>query len=164
MASTTFTTLLIALGVLAALSGGYGKDVIVGGDQQWTIDPTFNYSEWAMQTTVAVGDNLIFKYNSTDHNVRSVTAAQYESCDTTSYIQQWETGDDSVVINSTSTYYFLCSKPGHCLYQKFSIAVPAGSADSPPQAETPNASNSLLPRLGGVLPLSVLVLLSAGFL
>ncbi|KAL2634735.1 hypothetical protein R1flu_006214 [Riccia fluitans] len=141
MKITRVRAFLMASFTLAAVSSIRAETFTVGDAINWTVNPTFNYTDWAKNTSAKVGDSLEFTYNAERHDVRRVTEEEYDACDLVNYLEAWTSGADTVLLNSSGTWYFLCSKPG----QKFSIdvapAVPL-AANSPTPAPIPSLSRS----------------------
>ncbi|KAL3693077.1 hypothetical protein R1sor_006728 [Riccia sorocarpa] len=144
---------------LAAVSNIRAETFNVGGAINWTINPNFNYTVWAKNTSAMVGDSLLFTYNAESHDVKKVTAEQYATCDEKNYLELWNSGADTILLNSSGTWYFLCSKPQHCsLGQKLSIDVASSrskAASSP--SPSPSSTASLLPSLLWMITLAAIV-------
>jgi hypothetical protein len=84
----------------------------------------------------------VFTYNKQFHNVMAVSKAAYKNCDTSKPMATWNTGNDSVVLNTTGHHYFLCGIPGHCAGgQKVDIRVVAASSAAPSMAPAPEPSS-----------------------
>jgi hypothetical protein len=82
----------------------------------------------------------VFTYNKQFHNVLAVSKADYKNCNASKPIATWSTGNDSVVLNTTGSHYFLCGFPGHCAAgQKVDIHIAASSA-APSAAPAPEPS------------------------
>lgn len=106
----------------------------VGDSAGWTTIGHVDYRAWAANKTFQVGDTILFVYNPTFHNVLQVTHAAYKSCNTTSPIATYTTGNDSITITTLGHHWFLCGTPGHCQAgQKVNIDVSkAPSPVAPP--------------------------------
>ncbi|XWS16493.1 hypothetical protein CRYUN_Cryun34aG0093100 [Craigia yunnanensis] len=92
----------------------------------------------------------IFEYNNQFHNVKQVNVEDYKSCNPESPIARYGKGKDSITLESSGEYYFLCGFPGHCQAgQKLHITVnSAGSAVYPPNPiPIPPPVNSVAPSL-----------------
>ncbi|KAM3411447.1 hypothetical protein ACQJBY_003234 [Aegilops geniculata] len=74
-----------------------------------------NYSLWASGTRFTTGDELQFQYYTTVHNVVEVRKAGYDSCNSSSPIATFLTGNDVVPLAAIGTRYFICGVPGHCI-------------------------------------------------
>lgn len=55
----------------------------------------------------------VFKYDSSSHNVVSVSAAGYKGCAAPRGARTYSSGSDRVTL-ARGTNYFICSIPGHC--------------------------------------------------
>ncbi|KAE9611206.1 hypothetical protein Lal_00012093 [Lupinus albus] len=107
-------TLIVCLMVIMLLLGCesvYGVDHIVGGSGGWALGN--DYSTWASGETFKVGDNLVFKYDST-HQVDEVDANSYKSCSSSNSIKNYNDGNSKVPLTTSGTLYFICPAPGHC--------------------------------------------------
>nr|GLL41767.1 mavicyanin-like isoform X1 [Ipomoea trifida] len=81
----------------------------------------------------------VFEYNPQLHNVMQVTHAMYKSCNASSPIATYTTGNDSITIKSGGHHFFLCGVPGHCQSgQKVDINV-VGAA-TPSQSPLPTVA------------------------
>ncbi|KAH6809149.1 Cupredoxin superfamily protein [Perilla frutescens var. frutescens] len=96
----------------------------IGDVAGWTAAGTVDYTNCASTNNFQVGDRLDFKYNQQFHNVMEVSRQEFESCNSSSPIITYTTGDDTVELSSAGHRYFLCSTPGHCdAGQKLDIFV-----------------------------------------
>ncbi|GAB2245342.1 hypothetical protein Droror1_Dr00000835 [Drosera rotundifolia] len=132
----------------------------VGDSVGWTTIGNFDYRQWAATKNFHVGDVINFEYPPQFHNVMRVKHAAYRTCNASSPIATYTTGNDSITITSHGHHFFLCGVPGHCQSgQKVDINVPR---DSSPVAVTPTVSSSPAvpsptvpgPSLNGAAPLS----------
>ncbi|KAL8124352.1 mavicyanin-like [Apium graveolens] len=98
---------------------------IVGDSVDWTIPPDDNtYITWAASQKFAIGDTLVFNFESELHTVAEVTEAAYNECNSQNPISEWTKGPASVPLKSSGKHYYLCSVPGHCMAaQKLAINV-----------------------------------------
>ncbi|KAH9324901.1 hypothetical protein KI387_005079, partial [Taxus chinensis] len=64
---TFFLALVTFTYLLSRSSSVEAHDIIVGDDSGWTLNG-FNYTAWAHSQKFAVGDNLVFKYDSALHD------------------------------------------------------------------------------------------------
>lgn len=80
----------------------------------------------------------VFEYNSQFHNVMRVTHAMYKTCNASSPLATYNTGNDTIVIQNRGHHFFFCGVPGHCQAgQKVDINVLKVSS---PSAEAPTPS------------------------
>ncbi|XP_019168135.1 PREDICTED: mavicyanin-like isoform X2 [Ipomoea nil] len=132
-------TLLVVIlaSVLQVSMGGVYK---VGDGSGWTTIGNVDYKKWAADKTFAIGDVVVFEYNPQYHDVMEVTHAMYRSCNASSPIATYTTGNDSITINSSGHHFFLCSVPGHCQSgQKVDINVVRASS-APSQSPVPTVA------------------------
>lgn len=89
----------------------------------------------------------VFLYERGDHDVITLSQADFASCTVSSYTARYETGNDTVTLDKPGPAYFSCSLPGHCPDMKFFINVlpaptlppggnNAGQTPPPPSAAT----------------------------
>ncbi|KAL6560146.1 hypothetical protein OROHE_006384 [Orobanche hederae] len=124
----------------------------VGDGDGWAIMNQVDYNEWASSKIFKVGDTLVFEYNPGFHSVLQVSQFDFYSCNTAAPISTYTTGNDSIVINSSGNYYYICGFMGHCeAGQKVDIRVPNSQnsniepilspAQTPSEPVIPNASS-----------------------
>ena len=91
----------------------------------------------------------VFEYNAQFHNVMRVTHAMYKTCNTSSPIATFTTGNDSIKLTNYGHHFFFCGVPGHChAGQKVDINVLKVSAAAP----TPSALASPAVSVGNEVP------------
>ncbi|CAI9761422.1 unnamed protein product [Fraxinus pennsylvanica] len=96
----------------------------VGDSAGWTIIGNVDYNTWASSKTFQIGDTLIFNYDAKFHNVLQVTLPDFHSCNSSSPMATYSTGNDSITITSPGHYYYTCGFVGHCeAGQKLDIRV-----------------------------------------
>ncbi|XP_068319531.1 basic blue protein-like [Pyrus communis] len=81
----------------------------VGDKSGWT----FNVENWTDGKKFKAGDELVFNYDPSLHNVAVVDANEYSSCSVSSSSRTFTTGKDPVKL-SKGLNYFICTVPGHC--------------------------------------------------
>ncbi|XP_026396410.1 mavicyanin-like [Papaver somniferum] len=86
----------------------------VGDDAGWSGQAQFDYTHWAVRPMFLVGDDgLRFVYNPDITNVVEVTYCAFKSCDATSPLVSYNTGDDTVPITKLHQY-FISGNPDDC--------------------------------------------------
>ncbi|ESW07749.1 hypothetical protein PHAVU_010G155900 [Phaseolus vulgaris] len=118
---------------------------VVGDATGWTTpQDSSTYQSWASDNTFAVGDILIFNFQTTQHNVVQVSEESYTSCTSSNPIGTvYNTGPVNVTLNRTGQHYYICSIGQHCTRgQKLAInvlasAVPPSTATPPPPPPPP---------------------------
>ncbi|XP_039160041.1 umecyanin-like [Eucalyptus grandis] len=97
----------------------------------WSIPPLGNiaYRTWAAGKSFDVNDTVVFNWTGT-HDVAEVSKTDYDNCTSTNAIGTIQTVSPySVVLNGTSSRYFICTVSNHCgLGQKVTLSI--GSASS----------------------------------
>ncbi|PWZ46497.1 Chemocyanin [Zea mays] len=74
---------------------------------------SFSTTSWTNGKRFKAGDVLVFKYDSTAHNVVAVNAAGYKGCSAPRGAKVYTSGNDRVTL-ARGTNYFICSILGHC--------------------------------------------------
>ncbi|XP_020202781.1 uclacyanin-3 [Cajanus cajan] len=116
--------------LLLAFPTVFGTDHDVGESAGWALGT--NYATWASGKTFRVGDNLVFKYDST-HEVDEVDESSYNSCSSSNSIKNYKGGNTKIELSSTGKRYFLCPTAGHCAGgMKLEINVVAAASGTPP--------------------------------
>ncbi|CAL5047228.1 unnamed protein product [Urochloa decumbens] len=104
--------LLCAAAVLPAAEAA-GATYLVGDAAGWTHN--VDYGQWLAGKTFHAGDTLVFKYNTTYHDVVWVSKGGYRHCVVSprGRAPVYRTGYDAVRLPA-GTHYFICGAPGHC--------------------------------------------------
>ncbi|WJX83051.1 hypothetical protein P8452_65743 [Trifolium repens] len=92
MASSRVVVFAFSMVLLSSVS--MATDHIVGDDKGWTVD--FNYTQWAQEMVFLVGDNLVFNYDPSRHNVFKVNGTQFQSCTFPPANEALSTGKDII--------------------------------------------------------------------
>lgn len=74
---------------------------------------SFSSGTWTTGKRFKAGDVLVFKYDSSAHDVVAVSAAGYKGCSAPRGAKVYKSGNDRVTL-ARGTNYFICSIPGHC--------------------------------------------------
>ncbi|KAL3648946.1 hypothetical protein CASFOL_005349 [Castilleja foliolosa] len=118
-----------------------GKVYKVGDSAGWTTIGNVNYTAWAYNNTFQLGDVIVFEYNPQFHNVMQVRHAEYRSCNVSSPIVTYSTGNDNISIQTGGHHFFVCGVPGHCQSgQRVDINVRAAAATPPATINPPGAT------------------------
>jgi len=119
--------LVLALGLLILVASqcayveGARAIYTVGGIQGWG---PFAYSRWlATVPKLKAGDQLVFRYNPSVHDVMVVGYKGFKSCRVTGRPKQFRSGKDKIALKK-GWNYFICGVPGHCA-QGMKLAVKA---------------------------------------
>ncbi|CAH8337588.1 unnamed protein product [Eruca vesicaria subsp. sativa] len=112
----------------------------VGGSAGWTTLGNVDYQKWTSSDIFTAGDSLC-----TFHNVKQVSRRDFLSCNATLAVATYNSGSDTVALNTPGHYYFLCGFPGHCQAgQKLHVLVVAITF-SPDPSPIPSPSTGLSP-------------------
>ncbi|KAF0924528.1 hypothetical protein E2562_010173 [Oryza meyeriana var. granulata] len=148
--------LLVAM-ASAMLGTALGATYTVGAPRgSW--DLSTNYVQWVSNISFRIGDQIVFKYSPSAHDVVEVSKADYDSCSSSSPVTTFNSGDDTIPLAAAGTRYFICSFNGHCAGgMKVAIKVDATTGSNPapspitPRPRTPEAMapNAMPPTAGG---------------
>ncbi|KAL3839812.1 hypothetical protein ACJIZ3_024403 [Penstemon smallii] len=129
--------LLILVSASTLFIRGATETYTVGDDLGWTVPPLgeLTYRTWATEQDFVVGDRIRFEWSgSGTENVVQVNREGYEECRATnSYaLSPIETNSPFTYrLNSTETYYFICTVDNHCrLGQRVAIQASSSAASS----------------------------------
>ncbi|KAG8046450.1 hypothetical protein GUJ93_ZPchr0008g13759 [Zizania palustris] len=112
-----------------------------------------NYAQWVSNIRFSVGDQLVFKYSPSMHDVVELSKADYDACSSAAPIATFNSGDDTIPLTAAGTRYFICGIGNHCNNgMKVTVKVEASAATgSNPAAPPPMAP----PRAGSPPPPAV---------
>ncbi|AQL02971.1 Chemocyanin [Zea mays] len=114
VAGTALLCVAVAVLLLAATPAAVaGTTYLVGDAAGWTLK--VDYGRWVAGKTFHAGDILVFKYNTTWHDVAWVSKGGYRNCIVSpkGRAPVYHTGYDAVTL-PRGTHYFICAMPGHC--------------------------------------------------
>ncbi|XP_027906683.1 uclacyanin-3-like [Vigna unguiculata] len=118
----------------------FAVDYDVGDTSGWASG--VDYTNWVSGKTFKVGDNLVFKYDSS-HEVDEVNENGYSSCSSSNLIKNHNDGNSKIALSSTGNRYFICPRPGHCAGgMKLQINVVAANSTTPSTPSTPSSPPS----------------------
>ncbi|PKA62201.1 Blue copper protein [Apostasia shenzhenica] len=149
-----FRKSLLAVATVAALLELAGATNFTVGAPGGGWDLKTNLSSWASSNIFKIGDNLIFSYDPSSHDVAEVTNANYESCSSSNAIKTYSSGGDAIPLASAGKRYFICGFPGHCVGgMKVEIDTTAASASAP--VPPPGSSEASRKAIAGELVVGV---------
>ncbi|XVF86409.1 hypothetical protein PTKIN_Ptkin18bG0037500 [Pterospermum kingtungense] len=132
----------------------------VGDSSGWTIlGSGHNYQSWAATKKFFAGDTLVFEYNNQFHNVIQVNVIDFKSCNPDSPIARYGKGKDSMTLESSGEYYFLCGIPGHC-QDGMKLHITVNSANSTASPNPTSIAPPLYTSKLGYLVMTIAILLS----
>ncbi|CAL5193130.1 unnamed protein product [Lathyrus oleraceus] len=134
--------LFLSISMVLLSSVAMATDHIVGDDKGWTVD--FNYTQWAQQMVFRVGDNLVFNYNPSFHNVFKVNGTLFQNCTFPAENEALSTGKDIIPLKTEGRKWYVCGKADHCASRqmKFVITVLAEGAPAPSTPSPPPSSGA----------------------
>ncbi|XP_062195928.1 chemocyanin-like [Phragmites australis] len=136
--------LLAVVAAIAAVFGTASGASYTVGEPGGSWDIRTNFTAWASSIDFHPGDQLVFKYPASAHDVVEVSRSGYRSC-SANPVSMPRTGSNTVLLAAVGRRYFICGVPGHCdAGMKLQVrVVPAGCnspSPSPPSAEATNGS------------------------
>ncbi|CAJ2672786.1 unnamed protein product [Trifolium pratense] len=129
MASSRLILLAISMVLLSSIA--MATDYVVGDEKGWTVD--FNYTQWAQDKVFRVGDNLVFNYDSSKHNVFKVNGTLFKSCTFPPQNEALTTGKDVIALKTDGNKWYVCGKANHCAARQMKLVInvaPSSSAHS----------------------------------
>lgn len=139
--SRAWIVIAVAVAMMVLPYNCMAANYTVGDAQNWNIG--VNYTNWTSDKTFHTGDNLIFVYTSSAHDVLQVNEAAYNSCLTTNALSTYHGGSTTIALNGTGGQYFICGTTGHCaLGMKLGITVLAAGNSSTPASPPPPSTTS----------------------
>ncbi|OVA07002.1 Plastocyanin-like [Macleaya cordata] len=107
--TTTVLSVLLLCVLLLQSEMAHAVTYTVGGTGGWT----FNTVNWPKGKRFRAGGVLVFKYNSSFHNVVRVNGVGYKTCKTPMGAQVFKTGSDRIKLVKGQNF-FICNFVGHC--------------------------------------------------
>ncbi|KAK4406037.1 Early nodulin-like protein 3 [Sesamum angolense] len=137
--------------MMAFLEESMGAVYKVGDSAGWTITGV-DYERWASTHSLKVGDTVVFNYDNESNDVIQVTEENYNTCNSDDPIDIFNSGNDELEYTNPGSFYYLCSFPNRCLYnkQKIEIKVSASGNDTTPP--TPSRRSPSAPFFPGPTP------------
>ncbi|XP_009615798.1 mavicyanin-like [Nicotiana tabacum] len=143
--------MMFLLVVIMTIAGSTMAEVYEVGDfAGW--DFNVDYNQWVSSKKFKLGDSLVFNYNPRLHNVMQVDSNDYNACTDNHPIVIYNTGGDTLTLETPGDYFFLCGFPGHCASGlKFHIKISTPHNSTPPATSnfTPPAATNGDPWLPG---------------
>ncbi|MCL7044634.1 hypothetical protein MKW94_014664 [Papaver nudicaule] len=136
----------------------------VGDAAGWSVESGVNYTNWAMRPFFFIADRLHFVYDPKITNVLEVTSPDYESCNPSSPLATYNTGNDMIPLTKVGHQYFISGNQVDCNKRlKFGVEVyndtnwrisrACPECDNPylapktPCCKCPGCDDPLIPRL-----------------
>lgn len=139
--SRAWIAIAVAMAMMVLPYNCMATNYTVGDSQQWNTG--VNYATWSSGKTFSVGDNLIFTYTSSLHNVLEVSKSAYDSCSTSNALNTYTDGSTTIALGTAGGKYFICGTPGHCVGgMKLGITVTAASTTPSSTVSPPPPSKS----------------------
>ncbi|KAF8073276.1 hypothetical protein N665_1122s0005 [Sinapis alba] len=115
--------------LLTTVSHGASKPrmfLVGGSSQSWKVpDSSSNtLNQWAENNRFKVGDILVWKYDAKVDSVLQVTKEDYDSCNTSNPLKQYNDGDTKLELDHSGAYFFISGALDHCAKgQKMHLVV-----------------------------------------
>ncbi|KAL5060009.1 hypothetical protein RYX36_031613 [Vicia faba] len=133
--------LILSISMILFFSVAMATDHIVGGDKGWTID--FNYTQWAQENVFRVGDNLVFNYNPSVHNVFKVNGTLFQNCTFPPENEALSTGKDIIPLKTEGRKWYVCGKGDHCAARQMKFVITVLAEGAPTPSSPPPSSTAL---------------------
>ncbi|KAG4197293.1 hypothetical protein ERO13_A05G015000v2 [Gossypium hirsutum] len=140
--SMTATLVVLASNVLQIT---YAATYTVGDTIGWVIPTGYTelYHNWTDNKNFLVGDILVFKFTTGEHDVAKVTEAAYNACRRANTIPNRSTGPARITLNSIGDHHFICTFADHCAEgQKLSVEVRNGPRTAPVPGTSHNTTGT----------------------
>ncbi|KAL2230183.1 UNVERIFIED_CONTAM: Early nodulin-like protein 3 [Sesamum indicum] len=132
--------------MMAFLEGSMGAVYKVGDSAGWTITGV-DYEKWASAHTFKVGDTVVFTYDNESNDVIRVTQENYEKCNSDDPVEIFNSGDDELEYTIPGSFYYICSFPNRCLYNKQKVEIKVTASGNNTTPSTPSGRNSSAPGI-----------------
>ncbi|KAH1067769.1 hypothetical protein J1N35_032756 [Gossypium stocksii] len=140
--SMTATLVALASNVLQIT---YAATYTVGDTIGWVIPTGYTelYRNWTDDKNFLVGDILVFKFTTGEHDVAKVTEAAYNACSSVNTILTRSTGPARITLNIIGDHHFICTFADHCAEgQKLSVEVRNGPRTAPVPGTSHNTTGT----------------------
>ena len=139
MASGCAPLALAALLLVCCASTAAAAKYTVGDTSGWSTGT--DYTTWASDKAMKIGDTLEFNYAGGMHTVDEVSATDYASCSASNALSSDSTGTTSIALKTSGKHYFICGVPGHCSNgMKLVVDVADASPTPSPTPDTPSTT------------------------
>ncbi|KAL6629876.1 hypothetical protein ACP70R_029641 [Stipagrostis hirtigluma subsp. patula] len=115
----------------------------VGGAHGWSVPAAGaeSFNAWATKNRFQVGDTLEFVYPSDQDSVLLVDPADYNACNTSSYVKKFTDGDTLVTLDRAGAFFFISGVEANCrANEKVIVMVLAGGRNGTGGAPAPSSS------------------------
>ncbi|CAK8543865.1 unnamed protein product [Lathyrus sativus] len=151
---------ILSISMVLLSSVTMATDHIVGDDKGWTVD--FNYTQWAQKIVFRVGDNLVFNYNPSFHNVFKVNGTLFQNCTFPPENEALSTGKDIIPLKTEGRKWYVCGKGDHCAARqmKFVITVQAEGAPTPSSPPPSSTGHYVVSSVFGVVMVAMVAIIT----
>ncbi|KAK2362068.1 blue copper protein 1a [Trifolium repens] len=145
----------IAISMVLFSSLAMAADHIVGDDKGWTVN--FNYTQWAQDKVFRVGDNLVFNYDPSKHNVFKVNGTLFQSCTFPPANEALSTGKDVIQLKTGGRKWYVCGVADHCSARQMKLVITVLGDGAPAPSPTSNAHSTVSSVFGVVVAATVAI-------
>ncbi|RLN08413.1 early nodulin-like protein 3 [Panicum miliaceum] len=152
--SSSYGLGLACFAVAVAVAGA--TQFTVGGANGWSVpgagaEP---FNTWAERNRFQVGDSLVFVYHKDQDSVLLVEPADYNACNTSSYVKRFDDGDTVFTLDHSGAFFFISGVEANCrANEKLIVMVlAAGRNDTPPTAAAPPPASTSPPPASSATP------------
>ncbi|CAL4971247.1 unnamed protein product [Urochloa decumbens] len=119
---------LACFAVAVAVTGA--TQFTVGGANGWSVPAAAAepFNTWAERTRFQIGDSLVFVYPKDQDSVLLVNPAEYNACNTSSYVKRFDDGDTVVTLDHAGALFFISGVEAHCRANEKLIVMVLASA------------------------------------
>ncbi|XP_072951277.1 early nodulin-like protein 9 [Typha angustifolia] len=145
--------ILLCLVLLATVA--VATEFKVGGSGKWDVPDSMSYNQWAEKHRFQVGDTLAFSYLPDKDSVLLVDVKSYNSCDTSSFIDQFNDGNTVFTFTTSGPFYFISGNKDNCeKNEKLHVVVMADRSKRPSSAPSPSPYSSSPPTPSGMVEIT----------
>ncbi|XP_062217255.1 early nodulin-like protein 18 [Phragmites australis] len=115
----------------------------VGGGWSPPAAGAESLNTWAERTRFQIGDSLEFVYPKDKDSVLLVEPADYNACNTSSYVKKFDDGDTVFTLDRSGALFFISGIEAHCrANEKLIVMVLAAGRNGTGGAPAPSTSSS----------------------
>ncbi|KAF8053363.1 hypothetical protein N665_1424s0004 [Sinapis alba] len=157
-------TLVFLLLTTVSHAASKPRMILVGGYVgSWKVpdSPSNTLNHWAEANRFKVGDVLVWTYDAKTDSVLQVTKEDYDRCNTTKPLKQFNDGDTKFKLNNSGAFFFISGASNNCVKgEKIHVVVLAernsgGSPKVSPVSSPPASTHAPAPAPNAAVGLKV---------
>ncbi|KAK2362613.1 blue copper protein 1a [Trifolium repens] len=141
--------MILSISMVLLFSVSMATDHIVGDYQAWSV--ATNYTQWAQERVFLVGDNLVFIYDSTRHNVFKVNGTQFQNCTFPPANEALSTGKDIIQLETEGRKWYVCGIANHCSAHHMKLVITVLERAPSPSPPPSSVAHSVISSVFGVV-------------